>query len=475
MSQFAEYDQYDALGLAQLIQNKEITPLELINTAIAKAQQCNPTINAIVTPMYEQAREYAAHINMDASFAGVPLLVKDSGAYCQGVRTMFGSRLFEHFVPDHDSEIVTRYKAAGLNIFGRTNMPEFGLKYTTEPEAFGPTLNPWNITRTAGGSSGGAAAAVAAGILPIAHGSDGGGSLRVPAACCGVFAMKPTRARTPFGPDYTIVWGGLVIQHAMSRSVRDNAALLDVSSQPDIGEPFYAPQPKETYLEGMQRSPGQLKIALVTQAAFGVLVDQECVKAVEQAAALCESLGHKVEPAELVFDFEAMSHAFTVITSVCLHQDLSNAAALMGVPVDDKIEPVTRMYAEKGKQFSTVDYLNACNIMYAQSRIIGAFFEKYDVLLTPTIAQLPAKIGNLNGTPKNIEEYMLQQYSFAPFTGLFNQTGQPAMSVPLHWSDNNLPMGTQFVGRYGDEMTLYQLAAQLEQAQPWFDRIATVD
>jgi amidase len=460
-----EYSRLDAIALTELVLRKEVTPRELVEAAIERIEELNPTLNAVVTPMYEQALSAANSPTIDGPFAGVPFLLKDLLAAYAGVKMTLGSTLFRDFVTDHDSELVARLKRAGLIIVGKTNTPELGILPTTEPRLFGPSRNPWDTSRTTGGSSGGSAAAVAAGMVPMAHANDGGGSIRIPASCCGLFGLKPTRARNPLGPDFGDLMSGLVVEHAVTRSVRDSAALLDATSGPDSGDPYWAPPPARPFIMEVGADPGKLRIAFTTQTATGASVHEDCVRAVEDAAALCADLGHEVVEAAPELDGELIAHAFNVIWS-------SGCASTLNLlnPKQDQVEPLTWALYEVGRHYTAADYLHALVTMQRVSRQIADFMVDYDALLTPTLAEPPVPLGTFDAPPDDPLKGLRRAKEFVPFTPICNITGQPAMSVPLFWNAEVLPIGTHFIGRFGDEATLFRLASQLEQARPWADR-----
>ena len=492
MGNFAEYAQYDGLGLAELVRAKQVTPGELIEEAIARIDAVNPEINAVIEPMYAQAREAADKGAGEGPFSGVPFLLKDLLAAYAGVPLRGGSRFLKDYIPDRDTELVRRFKAAGLIAVGKTNAPELGLVPYTEPELFGPTKNPWDVNRTAGGSSGGSAAAVAARIVPIGHGGDGGGSIRIPASCCGVFGMKPSRGRNPMGPYMTEAWNGMVVEHALTRSVRDSAALLDATTGMDVGAPYAAPTCARPFLEEVGRDPGKLRIAFTTQPLLPSRVHEDCVEAAELAAILCKDLGHEVVEASPKLDGSAFARAF--FTMICgeTAAEIGDAEELVGRKATARdFEPTTWVVALLGKRTSGAEYSSAIRVLQRAGRVLGEFFEEYDVLLTPTLARPPIRTGELQ--PKGAEAIAMkslgrlnagglisvmadidamaeQVFEFMPYTPVFNATGQPAMSVPLHWNAEDLPLGVHFAARYGDVATLFRLAAQLEQAAPWFDR-----
>ncbi len=472
MGKMVEYTSFDATALAALVRQKQIKPVELVDAAIEWIEYLNPTLNAVVTPMYEQARETAMGKLPDGPFTGVPFLLKDMGAMYKGVRMTMGSAFMRNFVPDHDGELVTRLKRAGLIAIGKTNTPEFGLIPTTEPHLFGASRNPWDITRTTGGSSGGSAAAVAARIVPTAHAGDGGGSIRIPASCCGVFGLKPTRARNPLGPDLGDLLNGLVVEHAVTRSVRDSAALLDATAGPDIGDPYWAPPPERPFLQEVGAAPGRLHIAFTTKALIsGVNLHADCVSAVRDAASLCADLGHEVVEAAPEINGDLIAQNFMVLWAAGCTSTIDGLAFLTGqVPTPEKFEPLTWGLYEMGRQQSASTYLLAVAILQGIAREIARFLVKYDVWLTPTLGEPPVPLGTFDSPPENPLEGLRRSANFMPFTPICNTTGQPAMSVPLYWNAEGLPIGVHFVGRFGDEATLFRLAAQLESARPWADR-----
>ncbi len=492
MGGFSDYDKYDGLGLAGLVRKGEVRPIDLVEEAISRIERLNPQLNAVIHKMYDRAREAAEGTLPEGPFRGVPFLLKDVVTLYAGEPMRSGSRFLRDFVPDHDSELVLRLKAAGLVFLGKTNVPEMGLLPTTEPELFGPTRNPWDPGRTPGGSSGGAAAAVAARMVPLAHGNDGGGSIRIPASCCGLFGFKPTRGRTPLGPDVGEVWHGLTCEHALTLSVRDSAALLDATAGPDVGAPYYAPPPLRPFLEEVGQDPGRLRIAFTTKPFLGDAVHEDCVKGLEETVRLCRDLGHEMVEAAPEVDKEPFAEAFLTLVAGNLRADIEAAEALVGRKARaGDFEPATWALALMGGQIPASKFSASLRLLQQAARRIGRFFEEYDVLLTPTLASPPLPLGALHPEPVEmfamrllgrlgagrlldllggIRKAAQQSFSFVPYTPLANVTGQPAMSVPLYWSDEGLPIGMHFMGRYGDEATLFRLAGQLERARPWFDR-----
>jgi Asp-tRNA(Asn)/Glu-tRNA(Gln) amidotransferase A subunit family amidase len=468
MSRPHDYEACDALELAERVRNGDVTPEELLDAAIARVEARNPDLNAVVLPFYDEARAAIAEGLPDGPLRGVPFLLKDLHLHLAGARLSFGSRFFKDFVSDHDSEIVARYKRAGLVVFGRTASPEFGLSSATESTLYGQTRNPWNLAHTAGGSSGGAAAAVAAGIIPSANASDGGGSIRIPAACCGLFGLKPTRARTPLGPDQGDGWSGMSTVHALTRSVRDSAALLDATHGPDVGDPYWAPPPARPFLEEVGAPPGRLRIALQTEAFNGVATHPDCVAAAEDAARLCEELGHELSQVRLPVDGEALGEATRVIVASSLRSTLEDRAKAIGREfTEDDIEWITFVMATSVKELGVAAYPRSLRVIHAAGRQVARFLQQYDVLLTPTMATPPLELGKVSLANPDLGEFATNLTLTTGYTQLFNASGNPAMSVPLFWNTAGLPIGVQFAGRFGDEATLFRLAAQLENARPW--------
>jgi len=471
MAKIDEYSSLDATALAALVRQRQVKAIEIVDAAIERIERLNPTLNAVVTPMYEQARAAAMGGLANGPFVGVPFLLKDLGAPFDGVRMTMASAFMRNFIPDHDSELVTRLKRAGLIIVGKTNAPELGILPTTEPRLFGPSHNPWDINRTPGGSSGGSAAAVAARLVPMAHGNDGGGSIRIPASCCGLFGLKPTRARNPMGPDFGDIFSGLVIDHALTRSVRDSAALLDATAGPDVGDPYWAPPPARPFLQEVGADPGRLRIAFTTTAPTGVKIHTDCISAVRDAAALCAELGHEVVEAAPEVNGEGVTQTFMVLWSAGCAWSIDGMGLVTGkTPTQDQFEPLTWALYEMGRQQRASSYLLSLAFLQRVARDIARFFLKYDVWLTPTLSEPPVPLGTFDSPPENPLQGLRRAEAFVPFTPICNATGQPAMSVPLYWNAEGLPVGVHFVGRFGDEATLFRIAAQLEEARPWVGR-----
>lgn len=467
-----DYIQYDALGLAELVAKGKVQALELVEAAIGEVERLNSKINAVINRQFEQAREIAQGTLPQGPFTGVPFLLKDIIALQAGVPFTSGSRFMEGFIPDHDSELVRRYKQAGLIILGKTNLPEFGIQPTTEPVLWGPARNPWDTSKTTGGSSGGAAAAVAARMVPMAHGNDGGGSIRIPSSCCGVFGLKPTRARITLGPDFTEFIAGLVVEHALTRSVRDSAALLDVTAGPMPGDPYQAPVPGGPFLKEVATSPGKLKIAFTTESPLGGEIHPDCGKALEDTAGLLTDLGHQVEACPFDLQSDILVDAFLKVWKVGVARAVESISQLRGrAPNKDELEILTRAMWEFGREVKATDYLAALQIIQGMARPIARQFEKYDLWLTPTLAKPPLPLGAMDSDESDPIRGLMAGAHFSPYTSLCNVTGQPAMSVPLFWNEEGLPIGSHFIGRYGDEATLFRLAGQLEAALPWAGKL----
>jgi amidase len=406
----------------------------------------------------------------------VPFLLKDLGAggRFDGSPSHLGNRALRDaaFVyRDGDSHVVQRLRGAGFIVVGKTNTPELGLGPTTEPRLYGPTRNPWDPTRTPGGSSGGAGAAVASAMVPMAHGNDAGGSIRVPAACCGVFGLKPTRARNPLGPRYGDIMGGLIAEHALTRSVRDSALLLDATAGPDLGDPYAAPPRARAFAREVETPPGHLRVAFSTRTLLGADVHPDCGAAVDDVARLLDSLGHRVVEASPAIEGEEFWRVFTSALSVGFTWAVDDWSRRLGrTPAPELFEPFTWAFVDRGRRFSAPEYLVLVQDLQRISRQVARFFVDHDVWLTPTLSEPPPPLGTFTYTGQDPFALRRRMAEFTPFTYVANATGQPAMSVPLVWSATGLPIGSQFTGRFGDEATLFRLAAQLEAARPWGGR-----
>lgn len=469
-------DEHDAMGLAALVKQREVSPRELLDAAIARAEALDPRFAFMAQRFYDEAGAAVAKGLPDGPFTGVPWLVKDLNTHIAGALSEGGSRFYKGNRATVTSELVRRHAKAGFVIFGKTTTPEFGLTGTTENKLTGATRNPWNPVHIAGGSSGGAAAAVAAGVIPAAHATDGGGSIRIPASCCGLFGLKPSRGRIPMGPLRTEGWGGLSSHHAITRSVRDSAAIMDATHGVEPGSRYGAPAPADTFLSQVSKAPRQLRIALMLQPASGAPIDPECLEAARAAARLCESLGHVVEEAAPKLDAARLGWASFAIMGPSVAADIADRSKLLGVTRGpDLLEPITLSFAEYGKTFSAMDYARANDVFQAAAVTVGRFMERYDLILSPTLAAPPLQLGQINLSPDcGFEEWGQRVSAFSPFCQIANWTGQPAMSVPLAMSGQGLPIGVMFMGRYGEEAVLFRLAGQLERAAPWADRRPTL-
>lgn len=469
-----EYASYDALGLADLVRRRQISPVELRDLSMSAIERLNPTLNAVVATTPQEAEAALARLSPDAPFAGVPFLIKDIGAAYQGVPSEAGCRLMKGHVSPHDSELAKRYKRAGLIAVARTTTPEIGNNVSTESVATGPTRNPWNTALSAGGSSGGSAAAVAAGIAPMGHAADGAGSIRVPAANCGLFGLKPSRGRLPTGPDLDEILFGLVNDHVVTRSVRDSAALLDATAGPEIGGRLLLPPPSRTFLAASQHDPRRLRIAFSsTPARGGGRAHPDCIAMTDDVAALCASLGHEVTEAAPDVDVAEVTQVFLEFASAAVRQMVRAAQKENGRAVNhDTLEATSLKILEYAESRSAAQFVETFDLLHRTSRILGEFFTTCDVWLSPIMAFPPPVLGVLNADDPNLSafDWMLKVVTACPYVAMFNQSGQPALSIPLYWNAEGLPIGTQLAGHLGDEETLLSLSGQLERARPWAHR-----
>jgi amidase len=488
MATFPEYESFDALGLARLVQRGVMSAAELLEAAIERAEALNPQINAINYPMYDLARAQVSGKLAQGAFAGVPFLLKDLLADYAGVPLSSGSRFTQHWTPTRDSDLVQRIKRAGLIVFGKTNVPEFGLSSVTEPVLFGPTRNPWNLAHSSGGSSGGAAAAVAAGIVPMAHGNDGGGSIRIPASYCGLFGLKPSRGRTAVGSEILRMWESMVAEHVLTRSVRDSAAMLDVLTTPTLANAGL--KQHDTFLNSLDKRFPKLQIAFTTQPFFPSNVDPEYSASLNQAAKLCQQLGHSVEEVSLKINSTEVARAYVTVIAGEISTSIKRFSESMGrKPKSRDLEKQTQLIRHIGDHIKPSDFTWARNVLEKASQSMQQFFKDYDVLITPTMPSAPPLIGALKPDfleqgvlellihaplplllQKAMEHAATKHFALYPFTPIFNVSGQPAMSVPLYVDSKGLPIGIQFAARFGEEVTLLQLAKQLEEVNPWFER-----
>ena len=487
-----EYLNLDGLAIADLIRRKDISAREAVVSAISRIESQNPRLNAVVHRMFDRALTIADGEIPDGPFRGVPFLLKDLLSWYEGEPLTNGSRLFQSWKAPFDTEMTRRYKRAGVIVVGKTNTSEFGLVPFTESELLGTCRNPWNPDVTAGGSSGGSGAAVASGMVPLAGGGDGGGSIRIPASCGGIFGLKPTRGRTPTGPVEGELWRGATVEHVLTRSVRDSAAMLDAVAGPDVGAPYFAPPPARRFIEEVRTPPGRLRIAFTADPQLGQTIHPDCARAVVDAARLLESLGHDVVEDTFDVDREAFNTAFLTVVCVETAAELDMAARMLKRKVRrGDVEAPTWALALIGKSISGPEYSNAVRYLQQTSRHIGEFFERYQVHVSPVVAGPPFPHGALQPPASEktamtilgalraskvmkamgaLERAAGTVFEWMSFTPIANVTGQPAMSVPLSWNAAGLPIGVHFTGRYADEATLFRLAAELEIAAPWREK-----
>jgi len=470
---FREYGNYDGIGLADLVRKKQVSAGELLDEAIARTAKVDPEINAVVVKHYDYARRQIDRGLPDGPFTGVPFLLKDLDIL-ETTRTTFGANAFKEYVADHTSTLAQRFLDSGVTIFGKSSSPEFGLLPTTESRLFGPTRNPWNLAHSSGGSSGGAAAAVAARILPVAHASDGGGSIRIPASASGVFGLKPSRARNPLGPDRGEGWGGFSCGHVVSISVRDSAVMLDAVHGPEASSPYVAPPPERPFSQEVGRDPGRLRIAFTDKSPYGDAIDPEIAAAVRQIATLLAGLGHHVEErAPKLATDPAVVMAIIVAANTALSVRLAEQRFGRAM-TDNDFEVLTLASADNAQKASATDYVAAQLGAFAISRGLASFFETCDVFLCPTLCSPPLRIGEIDSMSEDLSHIAPILRRYMPATSMFNMSGQPAMSMPLAWNAAGLPLGMMFASRFGDEATLFRLAAQLEQERPWKHKLPPV-
>lgn len=467
-----EFAALDGLALAGAIRNGSLTPREALDTAVGILEAVNPRLNAVVCKAYDHAEQTLRAGVGSGPFAGVPFLVKDLSLPIKGLRQTGGSRFFSDYVPDSDSTLAERHRAAGLVTIGRTASTELGLGPVTEPAAFGPCRNPWDTGRQTGGSSGGSAAAVAAGIVPIAHATDGGGSIRMPASHCGIFGLKPSRGRLPAGPLLGDAWNGLAVPHVVTRSVRDSAAMLDATAGPAPGDPYAAPGFSGPFLPLVSQDPQSLRIAMTVETPWGAPVHPAVRAGTEAAARLLESLGHHVEPAAISVDLEEFyRHAWVISGANVAVSVTARARALGREPREDELEPATWAILRHARAASAEDYARAVQWAHGLGRRMGAFFTKFDVALSPVYAAPPLSVGSLSMQTRDLETYSRMLWEARPFTAIYNMSGGPAMSVPLAQTTDGLPVGVHFGAEIGREDLLFRLAGQLERAAPWRERL----
>lgn len=466
-----EWHDLDAVALAEIVRSGEVGPRELVELAIERIETENPAINAVVTTCYSEALAELEARQGRPRFLGVPYLAKDLYAPVRGLRLTNGGRLFGDFVPDFDSTFMARMRAAGFAILGRTNAPEMGLNVTTEPLLHGPTRNPWNLDRIVGGSSGGAAAAVASGMVPVAHATDSAGSIRVPAACTGLVGLKPTRGLNPYGPHRGDAAHGISHENQVTKSVRDMAALLDVTAGPDTGAPYFSPPQEGGFEAALARPLRRLRIGVWDRTFADADVDRECAEAARCTGALLEELGHSVETARPPFDVTLMVDSLMGVLIGSLPTLIGPWELQRGQPAGEgDLEPATLALVERGRAMELTAYLGHLGAMQREVRRMAEFFETCDVLVTPMLAAPPLPLGSLPTDDGDAYAFLDRLFSFSPFAAPFNASGQPAISLPLHWSSDGLPVGVQLAGRYGEDALLLRLAAELEEARPWRGR-----
>ena len=495
MNLLTDYSTLDAVGISASIRSGEIHPAEVITAALAQIERYEPEINALTWRRYHLALREAERPLPDSPLAGVPFLVKDLSQPLEGAPFAMGCRMRRNLVADHDAAMMARYKAAGLLIIGQTAAPEFGASPDTVSELNGATRNPWDLERSPGGSSGGSAAAVAARYVPAAHASDGAGSIRIPASMCGLFGLKPTRGRTPKGPDSAEGWFGMSVEHAVTRTVRDSAALLDITQGPDPGAPYYPPPPERPYLKESERPPGSLNIAFSTGSMLADGMHTECVRAVELTAGLLEDLGHRITQARPAVNAVRFKEDMLVMMAADTASAIDASARAAGRrPSEELFEAASWLTGRIGARLTAVELADAIKHLRNIGRKTAPFFEEYDVFVEPTIARPPWKSGALSPKLDSLAKLQLRSAALrpgnrallkavgeigdsvlesVPNTALWNATGQPSMTMPLHWAQG-LPVGVQFTARYADEAALFRLAAQLEQARPWIHRLPPI-
>ena len=462
----------DATAQAELVRSGAVSAPELVEGAIERIERLNPELNAVIHELFDRARAEAAGDLPDGPFRGVPFLLKDLGAELEGTPFCEGTDFAGDYHSTVTQELTKRFLRAGFVICGKTNTPEFGILPTTEPRRFGPSRNPWHTGHSTGGSSGGSAAAVASGMVPVAHANDGGGSIRIPASCCGLVGLKPPRGRVSLAPQYGDLMGGLIAEHVVSRSVRDSAATLDAVAGPVPGDPYWAPPLRgPSFLAAVSAFEKPLRIAVMTTSPTGSAVHADCVAAVTAAAASCESLGHLVEPATMAVDGDLFTAHFINVWAAGNAWTLTDWEERIGqTATEADFEPLSWSLITLGRSIDAGTYLKSQQELQKITRQIADYFEGIDVLLTPTLAEPPAPLGTFDSPPEEPLTGLFRSATYVPFTPPFNVTGQPGISLPLHWNDAGLPIGVQLVGRFGGEETLLSLAGQLEEAMPWAQR-----
>jgi amidase len=466
-----EYARLDAVGLAALVRSGAVSAREVTSAAIAAIEKLNPKLNAVVLEDFERALTAARRVDRSAPLAGVPFLIKDVDVFVAEWPTSYSSRFFAGADCRPDSEIVRRWRAVGLVLLGKTNTPEFAADFVTEPTFRGVTLNPWDPALTVGGSSGGAAAAVASGMIPAAHGTDVGGSIRIPAACCGLFGLKPTRGLNPIGPYYPEMGAGLNCEHVLTRTVRDSAAFLDATAGPEPGGRYRVVRSVPSFLDALEKPLGRLRIACITRAPDGSMVDAEVATAVEATADLLDRLGHTVIPGAFPPAAALLDSSPLWMMDIAL-EIRSRSRAIGHPPARDELEPLSWAISERMERMGALDYLEVRQRAHAASTAMAQEFDTFDVIMTPTLATLPPKVGSIDGRSADFkyESWSKAGYGFAPFSEIFNVTGQPAATLPLACSKDGLPVGIQVVGRQGEDHVVLALSAALEAEYRWTER-----
>ncbi len=474
----AEYSSCDGCALADLVRKREVSPKELAHLFAEAVEKVNPRINAVIEVYFDRIEQLDDHAISAGPFAGVPFLMKDIGAGESGRHQESGSRLMKGHVADTDSFLTTLFKKAGLTLLGRTTTPEFALGISTESVLTGATRNPWNLEIMAGGSSGGSAASVAGGIVPIAHGSDNGGSIRIPASACGLVGLKPSRGRVTLGPDIGEIWPGMLQEFVLSRTVRDTALMLDAVSGPAPGDPFIITQPVRPFAQEVNAPAERLRIAWTTDSwQSGATVDSEVIRCVEKVVSECEKAGHELVEASPVFDYEEYLQATCKAWAFGLYVGMDMFGGALGRKVSEEtVEPVMLSFYKYSKSLVAADMFITEFVLNKLRRTFGIFFEQYDMLLTPTLIKLPEPLGKYSKMRTDVDYvgYMRLCDETKVFTSAANVTGQPAITLPLGHSQSGLPIGVQFIARFGEEGTLIRLASSLEQEMPWRDRIPPV-
>ena len=471
-----ELSDLDATAQAELVRNNEVSPAELVEDAIARIEKLNPELNAVIHPLFDKARDQARGDLPNGPFKGVPMVAKDLDGHTAGDPFHCGNKLLKevNFTPDHDTYSHAKLRDAGFVFVGKTNCPEFGLLPTTEPQAYGPTRNPWNTDHSTGGSSGGSAAAVASHMVAVGTAGDGGGSIRIPASECGLVGLKPTRGRVSFGPDLGEIWNGLVVRGALARSVRDAAAVLDVMSGPMPGDPYTAPRLDRPLSEEVGGDPGKLRIGFTTEVPEHMgTVDPICAQAARSALDTLAELGHDiVDEAPTGMDDPQLTADGTVLISAWMHWEFAHWGEIIGREfTEDDVESTTWAFAQMAGDVRAVDYISAVDRLNAAARNAARWWaEEFDLLVTPTLPMTPPPLGSFDSPPDNPLHGILMAAALIPFVVPFNISGQPAISVPLHWTEDGLPVGVQIVAAQGREDLLVRVASQLEGARPWADK-----